>query len=82
MWMAQVVGCILNWGLIDPEKEAIWRFRNAVVDLALVRERCTKWFALTARKNVKYLSSLAETGRYTAKNVSQSARMQVVKGKT
>jgi hypothetical protein len=37
----------------------------------LVRARCTKQSALNAVRNAKFLSSLQETGLFTAKNATE-----------
>ncbi len=52
---------------------------DKVVDSTEVRERCTRRLAQTVRKNAKSLSSPAETVRYIARNVFQSARTKDVK---
>jgi len=41
-------------------------------------EKCTKQLAQNARKNAKFLSSLAETVQYIAKSAFQLARTAIV----
>ena len=49
------------------------------VDLTASRGRCTKRFAMIAKRNAKSLSSPAETVRFTVRIVSPSAKIAVVK---
>jgi hypothetical protein len=41
--------------------------------------RCTRLFALIARRNVKFLLNPGKIARYIVRNVSQSARTKAVK---
>ena len=59
-------------------KEASWDIRAAAVDLAGDRGKCIRRSAKNARKNVKFLSSLAKTGQSIAKSVFRSAKIAVV----
>ncbi len=54
----------------------VWRI-SKVVDLA-GRERCSRQYVRSARKNAKYLSSQEKTVRYIARIVSQSVKIAVV----
>lgn len=58
-------------GLSILEKETIWHLDKVV--MADVRERCTRQPVQNVKKNVKFLSNRAETVRFTAGNVFQSA---------
>lgn len=61
------------------KKEAVaWVIKAAVVS-ARVPERCTKRPARIARRNAKCHSSPEKIVRYTARTVSRSAKIAVVK---
>ncbi|OGX60597.1 MAG: hypothetical protein A2471_03975 [Omnitrophica WOR_2 bacterium RIFOXYC2_FULL_45_15] len=51
----------------------------AVADLTVSRGKCTKRFAMIAKKSAKFLSSPAEAVRFTVRIVSLSAKIAVVK---
>jgi hypothetical protein len=64
-------------GVVSVHKEEAWDIR-VVVDSAL-RERCTRQFARSARKSVKFRLNPGMIVRYTAGIVIQSARTKAVK---
>lgn len=61
------------------KKEVRWDIKVVVVDLIGGRERCTKRFAMIAKRNVKFLLSPAEIVRFTVRIVSPSVKIAVVK---
>lgn len=61
-------------------KEEAWGLiKVVVVDLAEGRVKCTRLSARNARKNVMFLSSLAEIARSIARIVFQSGKIVAVK---
>ncbi len=61
------------------KKEVTWLINEVMVDSTDGPGKCTRRFAQTAAKNVRFLSSLAATVRYIARNAFQSARTKGVK---
>jgi len=57
----------------------VWGFKVVVVDLVGVPERCTRRFAKSVKKNVKFPSSLVETALFTVRNVSQNVKKAAAK---
>jgi hypothetical protein len=62
-------------------KGATWDIKVVVaVDLAAVAQgKCSRRLARNAKRNAKFLSSLAKTVRSIARTVSQSAKIAVAR---
>jgi len=67
------VGARLKENNLAKNKEATWVINQVVVSSVQVRGKCTRQRVLTARKNVKFLSSPAEIVRSTARTATRSA---------
>lgn len=66
----------------NQKKEKTWHTNKAedsAEDSALAREKCTRQFARTVIRSVRFPLSPAETGRYTVGSATQSAKIASVK---